>query len=310
MASRLTDAGVDLDSILAPWHTGWPQAGATGFFINGVDAMNRYATLATGTAAPVTGFTTDSDEDFNTIFAAYGTTSVIVETQPGAVSGSSAAGNPNGTVTSGTTTCLGEKGKGSYTYTWHLASGSGVSFTAPTSATTAVTGTVPSNSSISGTMYCTISDGTTSVNTHTVAWSLTNTSPQITVIPYTANGRAALPAAAFATEGFYSDGTQRYSTNAAPSGAVLGYWCPAGNGAAYDIEATLVSGTAPSSGPALNTWLELSASPNYVSWSVTNNSGLGNEVSCVLGISIRLHSSGLVVATGNIGLNAISTGTT
>lgn len=308
MASGFTVDGIDLDLVLAPWHTGWPQAAATGFEVAGVDFKNRYATLATGIAPEITGFVTDGD-DLNTIFAAYGTTSVIIETQPGAVSGSSAAGNPNGTVTSGTTTCLGEKGKGSYTYTWHLASGSGVSFTAPTSATTAVTGTVPSNSSISGTMYCTISDGTTSVNTHTVAWSLTNTSPQITVIPYTANGRAALPATAFATEGFYSDGTQRYSTNAAPSGAVLGYWCPAGNGTAYDIEATLVSGTAPS-GSALNTWLELSASPNYVSWSVTNNSGLGSEVSCVLGISIRLHSSGLVVATGNIGLNAISTGTT
>lgn len=307
MASRLTDAGVDLDSILAPWHTGWPQAGATGFFINGVDAMNRYATLATGTAAPVTGFTTDSDEDFNTIFGAYGTTGVVVATQPGAVSGSSAAGNPNGIVTSGTTSCLGERGSGTYSYTWYVASGSGVTFTEPFQRTTAVTATVPSASSISGTMYCTISDGVTSVNTNTVAWSLTNTSPQITVIPYTVSGRAALPAGAFASIYFYSDGTERYSNNANPTPVSLGYWCPAGNGTAYDILATLASGTAPSGSP-LGTWIALATSPNVASWSETNDSGLGNTVSCTLAIQIRLHSTGSVVATGNVGLAALSTG--
>lgn len=308
MASGFQAFGVDLDSVFAPWHSGWPQAAATDFLdIAGADLNTRYAPLSTGSAASPTNFEVPGGADLNTIFAAFGSTNVIVATQPGNVSGSTAAGNPSGTVTSGSTTCAGSKGGGSYTYTWHFASGSGATFTNPNGATTAVTGTVPSASSISGTMYCTISDGVTSVNTNTVTWSLTNTTPQITVIPYTVNGRAALPAGAYATILFLSDGTERYETPASPGGTVIGSWDPMGDGTNYDIEATLVSGSTPT-GNALNTWYPLVDSPNQVSWSVSNSSGLGNTVSCVLEIHIREHVSGLVIATGQVGLNALSTG--
>lgn len=127
----------------------------------------------------------------------------------------------------------------------------------------------------------------------------------VTVLAFTANGRAALPATAFATISFLSNGVEEYSDNADPSGVILGNWDPAGDGTNYDIEATLVSGSTPS-GSALNTWISL-ASTSPVSWSVTNNSGVGNSVSCVLEIHIREHSSGAVIATGQVGLNALST---
>lgn len=171
-------SGGDLDTVFAPQHSGWSQAAATEFFDGSGNDLNlRYAVLSTGTAAAATGFVDSAGNDLNTVFAGYGTTGVKVLTQPASVSGSSAAGTPSGTVTSNTTSCAGTKGSGTYTYTWHIASGSGVSFTNPNSATTAVTGTVPASQSTSGTMYCTISDGVTSVNTNTVPWSLQNTSP-------------------------------------------------------------------------------------------------------------------------------------
>jgi hypothetical protein len=131
----------------------------------------------------------------------------------------------------------------------------------------------------------------------------------IAVIPFTVNARAALPATAAAAILFYSNGTEQYQNNANPDGVTLGNWNQAGNGANYDIEATLVSGTAPSSG-ALNTWISLAASPNFAEWTLANDSGLGNTLSCVLEIHIRLHSSGAVVATGNVGLTALSSGST
>ena len=193
MASGYAKGGTDLDSIFAAWHTGWPQAAATDFDVVDTDLSARYAPLSTGTAAAATIYKIASGADLNTIFAAYGSTGVIVEMQPAAVSGSAAAGNPNGTVTSDTTSCLGERGSGTYSYTWHVASGSGVTFTEPSQRTTAVTGTVSSASTISGTMYCTISDGVTSIDTNTVAWSLQNTTPAVSVIPYTVDGRAVKP---------------------------------------------------------------------------------------------------------------------
>lgn len=175
--------GTDLDSIFAPWHTGWPQAAATGIKVNGVDLDSRYAPLSTGSAvSSATGYKVNG-VDLKAIFAAFGSTGVQVATQPSAVSGSAAAGNPSGTVTSNSTSTAGTKGGGSYTYTWHIASGSGGSFTSPSGATTAMTGTVNAGVTDSGTMYCTISDGVTSVNTNTVGWSLHNTTP-----PYIYNG--------------------------------------------------------------------------------------------------------------------------
>jgi hypothetical protein len=306
MASGFKVAGVDLDNIFAPWHAGWAQAAATDFEVAGADVNGRYAPLSTGAAAAVTDFKESGGTDLNTIFAAYGTTGVVVATQPGNVSGTAAAGNPSGTVTSNTTTCAGSRGQGSYTYTWHLASGSGVAFTQPNAATTAVTGTVPSASTISGTMYCTISDGVSSVNTNTVAWSLQNTSPQITVIPYTVTGRATLPNDAGAAILFFANGTEQYQTNLNPPGTV-GYWNPAGNGSAYDVEATLVSGTAPNDFDGyqqLNTWYQVT---DFIGWAISNSSG-NSTLTGVIEVHIRLHSTGVVVATGNITLTATSSG--
>jgi len=179
MTSGFRSNGTDLDSIFAVTHSGWTAASASGFQVSGSDLNTRYAKLSYGSAAGTTGYRTNG-VDINTLFAAAGTTSLIMNTQPSDVSGSSGAGNPSGTVTSGTTTVSASRGNSAaYTYTWHIASGSGVSFTAGSSATTGVTGTVNAGSSNSGTMYCTISDGVTSVNSNTVNWSLTNTTPAI-----------------------------------------------------------------------------------------------------------------------------------
>lgn len=180
MASGFSIAsGLDLDSVLAPLPPGWTQVAATEFFDgSGNDLKLRYAPLSYGVAPSTTEFVTASAGDFAEIFAAFGSTNVQVATQPSAVSGSSAAGAPSGTVTSNTTTCAATRGNSAnYSCTWHLATGSGVSFTNPNSFTTAVTGTVNANTTNSGTMYATLSDGVSSVNTSTVAWSLKNTSP-------------------------------------------------------------------------------------------------------------------------------------
>ncbi len=178
MASGYDVNGVDLDTIFAPYTSG-TQAAATGYLVGGVDLNQRYAPLSAGSAALVTGFDSGG-ADLNTFFAAANTTTVTVGTQPSNVSGSIAAGDPTGTVTSGTTTCAGANGTGSYSYTWHIASGS-ASFTNPNSATTAVTASVNADTTLSGTMYCTISDGISSVNTNTVSWSLTNTTIPVSV---------------------------------------------------------------------------------------------------------------------------------
>lgn len=301
--------GVDLDTIFAPLQPGWPQAGVTEFEIAGVDLNARYAPLVTGTAAPITDYRTSGPEDLNGIFAAFGSTGVQVLTQPHNVVGAAAAGNPAGTVTTNTTTCAGTKGKGTYTYAWHIASGSGVTFTNPNSPTTAVTGSVPAASSINGTMYCTISDGTTSVNTNVVTWSLQNTSPQIVVIPYTVFNQETLPKDAGAAVYFFPDGTEQIQTALNPN-VTIGYWDPAGDGINYDVMATLVSGdyVDNKSSPAyqdLNIWYSLNG-PAWIAWGIRNGSGTGNTVTCTIEVSIRLHSSGLVLATGNITLSAES----
>lgn len=181
--------GTDLDSVFAPWHSGWPQAAVTGFKVNGVDIDARYAPLSTGSAAAATGFKSNG-VDLNAIFAAAGSTGVWIAAQPGSVSGAAAAGYPSGTVTSNATSTAGAGGGGSYSYTWHIASGPGVNFTAPNSAVTSVTySAVPAATTYSGTMYCTVSDGVTSANTNAVAWSLQNTSPASAVFQITAAQR-------------------------------------------------------------------------------------------------------------------------
>ena len=179
MTSKYDVNGVDLDSIFAPYTSG-TQPAATGYTVDGVDLNTRYAPLSAGSAALPTKYVISSGADLNTLFAAANTTTVTVGTQPGNVSGSAAAGDPSGTVTSNTTTCAGSGGTGSYSYKWTIASGS-ATLTAPNSATTGVTGTVDANSTSTGTMYCTISDGISSAQTNTVDWSLQNTSLPVSI---------------------------------------------------------------------------------------------------------------------------------
>lgn len=175
MPSGYTVNGVDLDSIFAPWHTGWPQAPATGYKIAGVDLNARYAPLSTGSGAAATGLTeTSSRTDLNTYFAALGSTSVQVASQPSNVSGATAAGFPSGTVTSGPATCAFTKGSGSYTYTWVC---TGCTANSPNSPTTTFSAVVSAGTTDNASAHCQGSDGVTSANTNTISVSLQNTTP-------------------------------------------------------------------------------------------------------------------------------------
>lgn len=164
----------------------WHQAsGATISFTNPTSATTAVSgtvnadTTETGTMYCTITDSTGGSVNTNTVGWSLQNTTLLlsVGTQPGNVSGASAAGYPAGTVTSGTTTCAGANGTGSYTYAWHQASGATISFTDATSATTAVSGSVNANTTETGTMYCAISDGVSTANTNTVSWSLQNTSP-------------------------------------------------------------------------------------------------------------------------------------
>lgn len=179
-ASGYQVGGVDLDSIFAPEQAGWPQAGATGYRVGGADFNARYAPLSMGTQiGSNTGYQVGGT-DLRQIFAAINSTGVAISTQPSAVSGSAAAGYPSGAVTSNSTSCAAIHGNSAaYSYSWHIASGS-ASPTAPSSATSAVTNSaVPAGTILTGTEYCSITDGVTSVNTNTVGWSLQNTTPAV-----------------------------------------------------------------------------------------------------------------------------------
>jgi hypothetical protein len=307
MASGFMFQNVDLDLVFAARYSGWPEyGGTTDFEIAGADIKSRYAPLSTGSAAAVSDFIISGIGDLNTIFAGYGTTTVQVGAQPANVSGSSAAGNPSGLVTSGSTACAGLKGSGTYTYLWTMM-GSGAYFTNPTSAGTAVAGNVPAGQTISGTMYCTISDGTTSINTATRTWSLTNTTPPITVIPYTVSATAVQPDNAGAAIIFQTNGTEQYQTNL-NTPVTIGNWDPSGDGSNYDVMATLVSGTAPNTPGfynTLNTWVQVTGSLG-IGWSITNSVFNNSTMTCVLSISIRLHSTEVVQSTGQITLKAKS----
>lgn len=178
MTSNYQVNGVDLDTLLAPLHSGWPTAGTTNDQVAGTDLDARYAPLSTGTAPAITNYQVNG-VDLNEIFAAYGSTGIQVLTQPSNVSGSAAAGNPSGTVTSGSTTCAFTKGGGSYTYNWVC---TGCTANSPTSATTTFSATVNAGTTTDASAYCTGSDGVTSSNTNTIAVTLTNTSPANTVV--------------------------------------------------------------------------------------------------------------------------------
>ena len=300
--------GQDLDTVFAPQHPGWPQASATEFFDGSGNDLNlRYAQLSTGSIlAADTELITSSDVDLRQLFAAYGTTGVQVLTQPAAMSGSASAGH-SGTVTSNTTTCAGTKGGATYTYAWHVASGSGFTFTAPNSATTAVTATVPAAQTITGSAYCTISDGITSVNTVAVPVSLQNTSPAVAPIAVSISATASYPSAASALVSFDGAGVQWQQTNQFPSGAQIGKWDPEGDGTNYDIRATLLSGTAPNWYPytnLLNTWIQATGSGPVVppSWGLTVTNSNGATLTCTLRIDVGAHGSGVVYASANVTL--------
>lgn len=182
MPSGYETLGTDLDSVFAPFHSGWPQASAVGYQVAAADLNARYAPLSTGGAAAATGYKNAAAADLNAVFAALGSTGVQVGTQPSNVSGTSAAGNPSGVVTSGAATTVGSKGGGTYTYTWHT---TGCTATSPSSASTTFSATVNASSTDSASAFCTISDGVTSVNTSTISVTLHNTSPVIITVSAT-----------------------------------------------------------------------------------------------------------------------------
>ncbi len=109
--------------------------------------------------------------------------SLRVGIQPANVSGSVAAGNPSGTVTSAAASCAGAGSNGVYTYSWVC---SGCTATSPNSASTTFYATVDAGATDNASAYCEISDGVTSVNTNTISVTLTNTSPSQAKFTFTA----------------------------------------------------------------------------------------------------------------------------
>ena len=103
--------------------------------------------------------------------------SLRVGIQPANVSGSDAAGNPSGTVTSAAASCAGAGSNGVYTYSWVC---SGCTATSPNSASTTFYATVDAGATNNASAYCEISDGVNSVDTDTIAVALTNTTPAFT----------------------------------------------------------------------------------------------------------------------------------
>ena len=262
MASNYSVGGTDLDSVFAPWHSGWPQAAATGYKVAGTDLNARYAPLSTGSAASATNYKV-AGNDLNAYFAAAGSTGIQVLTQPSNVSGSAAAGNPSGTVTSGSTTCAFTKGGGSYTYNWVC---TGCTANSPTSATTTFSATVNAGSTVDASAYCTGSDGVTSANTDTISVSLQNTTPAFTSAQHTysaTSGTETVPDGAtqvvielwgLGGPGGYGTGTQKPDIYYGPGGQAGGYCrssypCSGGQtlnyalSAAYATDSTVTSGT-------------------------------------------------------------------
>jgi hypothetical protein len=93
---------------------------------------------------------------------------------PAQVSGSGSGTTPKGSATSSECTATGTGGSGSYTYTWHVSTastdGGQISATGPNSQTTRFSASQITGAT--GSAYCTVSDGTQSVNTNTVAIQL------------------------------------------------------------------------------------------------------------------------------------------
>lgn len=294
MASGYEVNGLDLDDIFAPYSTGTKPA-ATGYEVSGVDLSQRYDPISQGSAALSTGYKIAGGADLNTLFAALNTTGVTVGTQPGNVSGSSSAGDPSGTVTSNTTTCAGSGGGGGpYSYTWHIASGS-ATLTNPNSATTGVKATVNANSTLSGTMYCTISNGSSSINTNTVNWSLQNTTIDVSVGTQPGNvsgsSAAGTPSGTVtsnSTSCSGANGTGSYSyqwhiTGSAsltnPNSATTAVTSSVNGGAT--VSGTMYCTITDSSGGSVNTntvsWSLQNTSPSFTSAQHVYTSGSGTE---------------------------------
>ncbi len=190
MASGFKVNGTDLSSLLAARHAGWPTSAATGILVGGSDLNALFAPSSSGSNyAGTTNFKHNGSDIGVTLqqFASLGSTTVQAFASPASVSGSSAPGT--GVTASSITTSYSQifasKGSGNYTYTWTNVVGSGngtlyieggyANGTANSSGAYVVSTSVPPATTYSGTMECTVSDGTTSIIIP-VSWSNSNTS--------------------------------------------------------------------------------------------------------------------------------------
>lgn len=109
------------------------------------------------------------------IWASAASQGMTASLSPTSVDGSGTGLPIKGDATSSTCTVTAIGGSGSYTYTWHVTTSStdGSQISATSSASKATSFTASSITSARGSAYCTVSDGTTSVNTGTVSISLT-----------------------------------------------------------------------------------------------------------------------------------------
>jgi hypothetical protein len=215
MPSSFFVNGTDLDSIFAPIQTGMTPAAATGFTVSGVDLNARYAPLAYGSAAGVTNYKVNGT-DLNAIFAAFGSTNIVVLVGPSNVSGSAAAGAPSGTVTSSAPMTVSVSGgHPPYTYTWTVSGGAAAN--SPSSPTTYISATVNANSTLAGSAFCTIRDSTgRSVNTNTASYSLINTSQNEVSFSFVAKFSTADDATAYRSQTFYGTGPSTDSATPEP----------------------------------------------------------------------------------------------
>lgn len=95
-----------------------------------------------------------------------------------------------------------------------------------------------------------------------------------------------------------SDGRVTTEGSAGPSSASSYAWLDSGNGALYDVRATLSSGTTPT-GSAVGSWLQLSTSRSWVQTRTSTG-----ERMCDLLIEIRPTGGGATVASATISLSA------
>ncbi|MGC8517897.1 MAG: hypothetical protein ACP5P4_05130 [Steroidobacteraceae bacterium] len=130
-----------------------------------------------------------------------------------------------------------------------------------------------------------------------------------TLIPLVLSGSAQYPAAASAGVGFWTNGEEVAQTNQNPYPYSVGVFDPAGNGSAYDVRATLISGTAPnwpSYLNTLNTWFQVSGTApgaSNPSWGLQVQQPAGGSESCVLQLDLSLHGAATVISSTNVTLS-------